>query len=182
MMVMHRPQQPATTRRKRRLVGAATTAACLALTLWIVRLAVALPSYQAVTQWRSVWVGFDVLELAAVIATGWAVARERHWAPLAAVVTGTLLLSDAWFDVALSWGTPGETTSLGLALSLELPLTLALWALVPRLVPSSPDPKGASCRSLAQGSVAAARSLASKSTSTARSVRALELAGWEDPE
>lgn len=33
---------------------------------------------------------------------------------------------------------PGETTSLALALFIELPLALALWALVPRLAPESP--------------------------------------------
>jgi hypothetical protein len=63
------------------------------------------------------------------------VATERLWAPLAATVSGTLLLSDAWFDVTLAWGTAGEATSLLLALGVELPLASALWALVPRLAP-----------------------------------------------
>jgi hypothetical protein len=135
MRVVNRSRAPAATRRRRRVVGGATTAACLALIVWIVRLALALPSHHAVTQWRTVWVGFDVLELVAGATTGWAVATDRLWAPLAAIVTGTLLLSDAWFDVALSWGTAGEATSLALALFVELPLASALWALVPRLVP-----------------------------------------------
>ena len=104
------------------------------MSLWIVWLAVALPSHHAVTQWRSVWVGFDVLELVAVATTGWAVATKRPIAPHAAIVTGTLLLSDAWFDVALSWGTAGEAASIGLALFVELPLAAALWALAPRLL------------------------------------------------
>jgi hypothetical protein len=59
------------------------------------------------------------------------VATERRWAPLAAIVTGTLLVSDAWFDVALSWGTAGEAISFGMAFCLELPLASALWALGP---------------------------------------------------
>jgi hypothetical protein len=106
------------------------------LTLWIVHLAAALPSHQAVAQWRSVWVGFDVLELAAIAATGWTIATQKVVAPYAAAVTGTLLVSDAWFDVALSWGTPGEPASLALALVLELPLAAVLWTLVPRLLPA----------------------------------------------
>jgi hypothetical protein len=82
MRVVNLSRQPAATRRKRRVVGLTTAVACLALTVWIVRLAVALPSYQAVTQWRSVWVGFDVLELAAGATTGWRVTRR---APSSAV-------------------------------------------------------------------------------------------------
>jgi hypothetical protein len=77
MRVVNLSRQPAATRRKRRVVGLTTAVACLALTVWIVRLAVALPSYQAVTQWRSVWLGFDVLELAAGATTGWAIPRQR---------------------------------------------------------------------------------------------------------
>lgn len=134
------PPRSAATRRRRRVVSVITTAACIALILWIVRLAVALPSYQAVTQWRSVWVGFDVLELFAGAATGWAVATERPWAAPAAIVTGTLLLSDAWFDVALSWGTAGETASLGLAAFVEVPMAMSLWTLVPRIVSSAARP------------------------------------------
>jgi hypothetical protein len=42
-------------------------------------------------------------------------------------------MCDAWFDVALSWGTPGESASIALALIVELPLASALWILAPRL-------------------------------------------------
>jgi hypothetical protein len=45
MRVVNLSRQPAATRRKRRVVGLTTAVACLALTVWIVRLAVALPSY-----------------------------------------------------------------------------------------------------------------------------------------
>jgi hypothetical protein len=127
---------PAMLRRRRLLLASATATACLAMTTWIIWLAIALPSFQRVTQWRSVWVGFDVLELAAIATTGWAVTTGRLWAPHAAIATGTLLVSDAWFDVALSWGTRGEAISLGLALVVELPLAAALWRIGPRLLPT----------------------------------------------
>ena len=120
---------------RQRVLLTITAAACLGMTLWIVWLAGALPSHHAVRQWRTVWIGFDALELAAAAATGWAASTGRRWAPNAAIVTGTLFLSDAWFDIALCWGSPGETASLGLALLLELPLTLGLWALARRLAP-----------------------------------------------
>ncbi len=116
------------------LLGA-TTGACAVLAPLIAHLAAVLTSRQAVAQWRSVWVGFDVLGLAAIAATGWTIAIQKVVAPYAGV-TGTLLVSDAWFDAALSRGTPGEPASVALALVLELPLAAAPWMLVPRLLPA----------------------------------------------
>jgi hypothetical protein len=59
--------------------------------------------------------------------TLWAVYRSRQLAMPAALVAGTLFACDAWFDVVLSWGTPGWWFSLAGAVLLELPLTVLLW-------------------------------------------------------
>ena len=50
------------------------------------------------------------------------------------IITGTLLVCDAWFDLALDYGSSGFTTSLLSALLVELPLALLLFASARRLV------------------------------------------------
>ena len=50
------------------------------------------------------------------------------------IITGTLLVCDAWFDLALDYGSRGFTTSLVSALVAELPLALLLFTSARRLV------------------------------------------------
>ena len=44
------------------------------------------------------------------------------------VITGTLLLCDAWFDVALDYGSSNFTTSILSAVLVEIPLAFLLFA------------------------------------------------------
>jgi hypothetical protein len=46
----------------------------------------------------------------------------------AAIVTGTLLVCDAWFDMILSWGTTDWRWSVLSAVAVELPLAALLFA------------------------------------------------------
>lgn len=94
---------------------------------WIVVLGVSLPSSASTREWRLVWIGFDVGELGSVLVTLWALYRSRQLAVPAALISGTLFICDAWFDVVLSWGTSGWALSLASALFLELPLATVLW-------------------------------------------------------
>jgi hypothetical protein len=68
------------------------------------------------------WVGFDVLLVLAMAATallGW----RRHRAVIvAAVFSAALLICDAWFDVALAFGTSDVWSAVALAVFAELPL------------------------------------------------------------
>jgi hypothetical protein len=50
------------------------------------------------------------------------------------IVTGTLLVCDAWFDVALEYGSRGFVAALLSALLVELPLALLLFRGASRLV------------------------------------------------
>ena len=98
------------------------------LIAWIVILGVSLPTADTTRQWRLLWIGFDTAEVAALGVTLWAVYRSRQLAIPAALITGTLFACDAWFDVVLSWGTPGWWFSLATAALVELPLAALLWS------------------------------------------------------
>jgi hypothetical protein len=112
----------------------AVAAGCVVLAAWIGYLAVALPPFYRTGSWRGAWVGFDVGELAAFAAVGWAAWRRRQLLILALVVLATLLICDAWFDVVLDLHTSGFWASLASALVVELPLALIALVMARRLV------------------------------------------------
>ena len=74
------------------------------------------------------WGGFDIGLGAAMVTTAIAVIRRSPFAEVAAAITGTLLICDAWFDV-LTAGTTGELVQAAVeAILVELPLAaLCFW-------------------------------------------------------
>jgi hypothetical protein len=121
-------------RRRRRFGLLFMTTCCLALAAWIAILLYTLPGHYTSHNWRTVWVGLDVAELAGFAATAWAAWHQRQVVIFLMIVTGTLLVCDAWFDLALDYGSSGFTMSLASALAAELPLALLLFAGARRLV------------------------------------------------
>jgi hypothetical protein len=121
-------------RRRRRFGLLFMLACCLGLAAWIAILLVTLPMRYVSHDWRAVWVGLDLAELAGFAATAWAAWNQRQVLIVLMNVTGTLLVCDAWFDLALSWGSHGFTMSLITALVVELPLALLLFTSARRLV------------------------------------------------
>ncbi|MEU9170784.1 hypothetical protein AB0D34_23765 [Streptomyces sp. NPDC048420] len=113
---------PERVRRERRHTLELLTVCAVGLVPWTILLWFTLPSGYTVRQWRTAWVGFDILLVLAMAATavlGW----RRHRAVIvAAVATGALLACDAWFDVSLALGTPEVWWSAALAVFVELPL------------------------------------------------------------
>ncbi|MFE3852494.1 hypothetical protein ACFXPN_15280 [Streptomyces griseorubiginosus] len=109
-------------RRQRRHTLELLTVCAVGLVPWTVLLAFTLPSGYTVRQWRTTWVGFDVLLLLAMAATAVLGLRRHRAVVVAAVATGALLLCDAWFDVSLALGTPDVWWSVALAVCVELPL------------------------------------------------------------
>ena len=93
-----------------------------------------LPGRYTAHDWPAVWVGLDIAELAGFAATAWAAWHQRQILIFLMVVTGTLLVCDAWFDVALAYGSRDFTASLLSALLVELPLALLLFRGARRLV------------------------------------------------
>ncbi|WP_406118390.1 hypothetical protein [Streptomyces sp. NBC_00989] len=109
-------------RRHRRHTLELLTVCAVGLVPWTVLLALTLPSAYEVHQWRTTWVGFDVLLVLSMAATallGW----RRHRAVIvAASVSAALLICDAWFDVSLAFGTSDVWSAAALAVFAELPL------------------------------------------------------------
>lgn len=117
--------------RLRRIFLAAVTTASLVLIPWIGYLAAALPDRHVAGQWKAAWVGFDSVLVAGLAATAWCAWRRRQLIVPAAIITATLLICDAWFDVLLDWGSPDMWWSLTSAALVELPLAaLLLWVAV----------------------------------------------------
>jgi hypothetical protein len=121
-------------RRRRRFALLFSMGCCAVLAGWIAILILTLPGHYTSHDWRTVWVGLDIAELAGFAATGWAAWHQRQIVILFMNVTGTLLVSDAWFDVALDYGSRDFTMSIVWAVLVELPLAFVMFAGARRLV------------------------------------------------
>ena len=109
-------------RRRRRLVLTVTVISAVVLVPWTIWLSVSLPSVHRAREWRTAWVGFDIVLIVALLATAWAGWHRRLIVLGFLIVSGTLLASDAWFDVLLSSGRNERLSSYVTAFLLELPL------------------------------------------------------------
>lgn len=123
---------PADRRRRRTILVTATVAAIL-LIPWTAYLALTLPERHRVIDWPLTWVGLDLALAAGFAATAWFGWRRRHLVMPAMLVTATLLLCDAWFDVTLSWGGHEQVASIIAAAGIEVPLALLLLIVYRRL-------------------------------------------------
>jgi hypothetical protein len=121
-------------RRRRRLALLVMAACCVALAAWIAILLLTLPGRYTSHDWVAVWVGLDIAELLGFAATAWAAWHQRQIVIFFMVMTGTVLLCDAWFDVALSYGSSDFTASVLSAALAELPLAFLLFAGARRLI------------------------------------------------
>ena len=121
-------------RRRRRFGLMFMTACCIVLAGWIAILILTLPARYTSSDWQAAWVGLDIAELAGFAATAWAAWHQRQVIIFFMIITGTLLVCDAWFDLALDYGSHGFTASLVSALVVELPLAAFLFNSARRLV------------------------------------------------
>ena len=121
-------------RRRRRIALLVMTVCCVALAGWIAILVLTLPGRYTANNWRAVWVGLDIAELLGFAATAWAAWHERQILIFFMIITGTLLLCDAWFDLTLSYGSSGFTDSILSAVLAEFPLAFLMFAGARRLV------------------------------------------------
>jgi hypothetical protein len=101
---------------------------------WIVYLALTLPKSYEAGHWTLLWVGFDVGLVAVLVATALAAWQRRQVMVPLLLVTATLLVCDAWFDVVTSFGRPGGWVSIVTAVGAEIPLAAAFLWLYRRLV------------------------------------------------
>jgi hypothetical protein len=135
------------------------SAACAAfLLVWIIFLGATLPAQAVAHEWKLARIGLDVAEAIGLLFVTWAARRLREMLIPSAIVTGTLLVFDVWFDVILSWGTSDWRWSVFSAAAVELPLAALLFAaachmirttvgdLSARICLAGPAPASANCR------------------------------------
>ena len=92
-----------------------------ALVPWTLWLTSVLPTRHVTHNYRGAWVGFDVGMAIAFAVTAIAAVRFSRWLPIAASVTGTLLVCDAWFDILGAHGKTERVRAVLLAVLAELP-------------------------------------------------------------
>ena len=85
-----------------RWAGPAFLLCSLVLIPWTVYLWFSLPSRQLSPHYNIAWVGFDVLLIAALGATGYFALRGSRYLAISAAAASALLIVDAWFDIMTS--------------------------------------------------------------------------------
>ena len=96
--------------------------ATIALIPWTLFYIAQLPDHHTAKHWNLAWAGFDFALCVALGVTAWCALRERALLIVGLIVSSTLLVCDAWFDVATSLGTDDELVTLATALAIALPL------------------------------------------------------------
>jgi hypothetical protein len=96
---------------------------------WTAFLFITLPNDYSANHWGLAWGGFDIGLGLALAATAILIARQSAYGEVAATITGTLLVCDAWFDITTSRGTSDIVQAIVSAVVIELPLAgLCFWA------------------------------------------------------
>jgi hypothetical protein len=107
-----------------RWVGPVFLLLTVALFPWIAYLALSLPSRTVANHYRTAWVGFDVLLVLAMAATAYLALTRRRGIEVPAIMTATLLVVDAWFDITTSRAGTAQLEAILLAVTVELPTAL----------------------------------------------------------
>jgi hypothetical protein len=92
------------------------------------------PRTQQLHNLRIFWSGLDVFELIGMALTGWCLVRRSPHVVGAATITGTLLISDAWFNIIT---TVGKSHRAALAMAfVEVPAAIYSFAIARREISS----------------------------------------------
>jgi len=124
--LVERPTTSSGVIRRRRLSIFAAAAGAIVMVPWIGYLASSLPLAESGGAWRVAWVGFDVMLALVLLTTAWLGLHRRQVAILGLLVAATMLVTDAWFDVTLSYGTHEQWGAILTAMFLELPFAAFL--------------------------------------------------------
>ena len=94
----------------------------LGLLPWAIWLSASLKPHHETNRWDLAWSGFDSGLAILFLATAVAAYRWSPWFPALASTLGTLLVTDAWFDVVLESHADELRQSILLAVVVELPI------------------------------------------------------------
>jgi hypothetical protein len=104
---------------------------------WTIFLGFSLPPKYDAGHWVLLWTGFDVALICVLSYAAWAAWFRRQVIATTAVVAGTLLLRDAWFDIITSLGHRDQWVTLLTGFGGELPLAVFFFWLYRRIVLAS---------------------------------------------
>lgn len=113
--------------RLNRVISAILILIVIGLIPWEVFLGITLPARFRAHNWVTLWVGFDAILIGILLYVAWAMWFRRQIMIAVAMIAGTLLLTDAYFDVITSIGTKGQWLTILTALGGEIPLGLAFY-------------------------------------------------------
>jgi len=94
----------------------------LGLLPWAIWLSTSLKPHHVTNRWDLAWSGFDTGLAVLFLATAFAAYRRSPWVGTLAGALGTLLITDAWFDIVLESHAAELRKSITLAVAAELPL------------------------------------------------------------
>ena len=95
--------------------------ATIALIPWTLIYITQLPDRHTTDHWNVAWTGFDLMLAVALGFTAWCALRERAMLIVGLIVSSTLLVCDAWFDLVTSLGTDDQMLTLLTALADRAP-------------------------------------------------------------
>ena len=112
----------------RQLVMVVFTLVGVGLLPWTIWLSSSLSSHHETKRWDLAWSGFDSGLAVSFLLTAFAAWRRSPWVGALAGATGTLLVTDAWFDIVLESHADELRNAIYLAVLAELPIAaLCFW-------------------------------------------------------
>ncbi len=97
---------------------------------WTVFLGFHLPSKHITRNWDITWVGLDAFLIVSLLVTGILAKMNSIYMVLSAIITGTLFMTDAWFDVlGYKVGSFGFSEAMLTAFFGELPMAFMSYGL-----------------------------------------------------
>ncbi len=92
---------------------------------WTIYLGFALPTHHLARNWDITWVGLDITLIIGLLTTGILARLKSIYMIMAASITGTLFMTDAWFDIlGYKMGSFGFGKALVMAICGEIPVAL----------------------------------------------------------
>ncbi len=120
--------------RSDRIVSSLFLLLAAGLVPWTVLLGLSLPPKYDAGHWDLLWTGFDVALICVLGYAAWAAWFRRQILASTAIVAGTLLLCDAWFDIVTSFGHRDQWITLLTGFGAEIPLALFFFWLYRQIV------------------------------------------------
>jgi hypothetical protein len=104
----------------------------LGLLPWALWLSESLKPHHRAAHWDLAWSGFDTGLAVLFLLTAFAAYHRSPWVPALAAATGTLLVTDAWFDVLLESHAAERRNAVLLAVFIELPTAVVCFWIAQR--------------------------------------------------